>query len=295
MRVTNRMMIDNAIQNMSDNLERYNALNEKSSTQKQFQVASDNPMAASNSLKLRSSLTTLDGYQKTASLTDDWMSATDMVFDQMQTISQKALNLIESSLNDPSSMGERTTTLTDQMNQLLQEAINTANTSENGQYLFSGNKTDIKPFEMQNANTLVYKGDQKVMQRVIGYSSQTVALNITGDQSLQPFLEKMVQARNALQADDMTALRGALDGLQSASDTISLKRSQNGASQQQVQSVSDYLDKMTIDLKSMLTKNEDVNMAEALSNLTYQETAYKSVLEVSQRAISALNLFDYLQ
>jgi len=36
-------------------------------------------------------------------------------------------------------------------------------------------------------------------------------------------------------------------------------------------------------------------MAEAVAMLTSQETTYKAVLEVGQRAISALNLFDVLQ
>jgi hypothetical protein len=36
-------------------------------------------------------------------------------------------------------------------------------------------------------------------------------------------------------------------------------------------------------------------MAEAIAQLSSQETSYQAVLEVSQRAISALNLFDVLQ
>jgi hypothetical protein len=52
--------------------------------------------------------------------------------------------------------------------------------------------------------------------------------------------------------------------------------------------------KSQIELKALLSGKENVNAAEVISQLTYQETVYKSVLEVAQRTISASNLFDYL-
>jgi hypothetical protein len=44
----------------------------------------------------------------------------------------------------------------------------------------------------------------------------------------------------------------------------------------------------------VLSQKQDANLAEAISMLKNQETSYQVVLEVSQRAISALTLFDYL-
>jgi hypothetical protein len=52
---------------------------------------------------------------------------------------------------------------------------------------------------------------------------------------------------------------------------------------------------MKIETQSLLSKNEDVNMAEGIAQLANQETTYNAVLEVSKRAISALSLFDYLR
>jgi hypothetical protein len=45
----------------------------------------------------------------------------------------------------------------------------------------------------------------------------------------------------------------------------------------------------------LLSKKEDVNVAEAIVLLTGEKTTFDAVLEVSQRAISALSLFDYIQ
>ncbi|HEX2993231.1 MAG TPA: hypothetical protein VHP14_00305, partial [Anaerolineales bacterium] len=72
-------------------------------------------------------------------------------------------------------------------------------------------------------------------------------------------------------------------------------RTSNGARLRQVESAANFLETMQIETKSLLSKNEDLNMAEGIAMLANQETTYSAVLEVSQRAISALSLFDYLK
>ncbi|MGB9586319.1 MAG: hypothetical protein ACPL7A_02730, partial [Anaerolineales bacterium] len=68
----------------------------------------------------------------------------------------------------------------------------------------------------------------------------------------------------------------------------------NGARQRQVRLAKDRLEKAQIELKSLLSAKEDTNMTEAISYLQHQQTVYQTVLEVGQRAISAMSLFDLL-
>jgi flagellin-like hook-associated protein FlgL len=63
----------------------------------------------------------------------------------------------------------------------------------------------------------------------------------------------------------------------------------------EVQSATEYLVSTQTEAQSLLSKKEDANMAESISLLRNQETTYQAVLEVSQRAVSALSLFDYLK
>ncbi len=86
MRITHRMMAENAVHSMSENLERLSKLQSRLSTGKQFQVASDDPARASTSLSLRSNLQTLESYADTAETTRNWMTATDNAFDQLDDI-----------------------------------------------------------------------------------------------------------------------------------------------------------------------------------------------------------------
>ena len=177
---------------------------------------------------------------------------------------------------------------------MINQALDIGNTSNNGQYIFGGYQTDKKPFTLTDPNTVTYNGDANVMRRAIG-PSQSVSQNIPGDFAFYPLFKSLIDARNSLQSNNTAALRTALGAIQSSLTIVGENRTSNGARQRQVQSTMDYLDKVSTEVKGLLTTKEDVNMAEAIMLLRGQETAYQSVIEVSQRAISAFNLFDYMR
>ncbi len=293
MRVTNQMMTESAIRHMSSNLEAINKLQEKVYNNKSFLRPSDNPAASSLSLKLNSSLTTLQSYQDTAANANDWMSATDYAFGQMEDTATRAINLVTSGLNDTMGADERKNDLGTELDGLIQQALETANSSEKGQYIFSGYQINTKPFSIDTDGNLVYSGDSGAMVRNLG-PGQTVTVNTQGDQAFQPLMKAMMDARDALDNNDTDALRDSLDALQKGLDNVTTYRSANGARMRQVDQVSDYLDQSKTQMKSLLSENEDINMAEGIAMLNSQQTTYQAVIEVSQRAISALSLFDYL-
>ena len=294
MRITNQMMIQNAIQHMADNMDGINTYSNRISLGKQFLNASDDPVAASLCLNLKSTLKTTDTYKSTAELADDWMSANEFAFEQTEKIANQAINLVQRGLNDTLSVSERASALGTEMDKLYQQAMDIGNFSHNGQYLFSGYLTDQKPFVTQADGSPAYLGDANTITRTIA-PGQTVQVNVNGNNALLPFMQALFQARNDLNADPTGDLGADLTALQKALNTIDENRTSNGARQRQVQTATDYLDKVKLEVQGLLSKKEDVNLAEAISMLQGQETTYKSVLEVSQRAISALNLFDYLQ
>lgn len=318
MRITNRMMTDNAIQSMADNLEKMNKLQDKLSSMKQFQTASEDPVRASASLSLRSNLRTLESYMTTADSTINWMTASDSAFQQLEDLATRANTLVLRGLNDPLSGSERASTLGAEMQALLKEAVDVANTNVNGQYIFSGYQVNTKAFALTdgvattdtNGNPytpqiVAYTGDTGSMQRNLG-PDQSVTLNVRGDQAISGFLQNLKLASDALMtnnihnstdpaADNSLTLQTALSGLQSSLSVLDQYRTSNGARMRQVESASNFLETVNSETKSLLSKKEDTNMAEGIALLTNQKTTYEAVLQVSQRAISALSLFDYLQ
>ena len=149
-----------------------------------------------------------------------------------------------------------------------------------------------------------YLGDSGSIQRSLG-PDQAVTLNVRGDQSILGFVQNLIEATNALVQNnirntgnpltDPLTLESSLGEVKSSLDTISQYRASNGARMREVDSAANFLESVKIETKSMLSENEDLNMAEGIALLANQQTTYEAVLEVSQRAISALSLFDYLR
>jgi flagellar hook-associated protein 3 FlgL len=246
------------------------------------------------------------------------MSATDNAFEQLEQIAVRANNLILRGLNDSLSGSERALSIAPEMQNLINSAVEIGNTSVNGQYIFSGYQLNQKAFVLSDsAATLTdyqgnaftpkvinYLGDAGSMQRNLG-PDQSVSLNVRGDQAILGFLQNLILASNALMqnnindtgnaATDPLNLQSTLTALKSSLGTLDEYRTSNGARMRQVESAANFLETVKLETRSLLSEKEDTNMAEGIALLANQQTTYQAVLEVSQRAISALSLFDYLR
>ena len=315
MRITSRMTVDTAVKHITENQEKMNKLQNQISSTKQFQNASEDPVNSSLSLGLRSNLRTLDSFVETTGSTNDWMNATEFALGNLETIAMRANTLVLQGLNETIANKDRASTLGIEMRDLLSQALDIGNTTHNDQYIFSGYQVKDKPFQLDpdtlkvpptytdylgNATAayqkITYKGDAGVMQRTLA-PDQSIPMNVSGKPAVNDILGSLLTAYEALVKDpyDSSTLQNALGGIKTSLDTLSQYRTSNGTRLRQVGTAADYLDQVKIETKSLLSKKEDTNMAEAYASLAGQKATYQAVLEVSQRAISALSLFDYMQ
>jgi flagellar hook-associated protein 3 FlgL len=308
MRITQQMITGGAVQHMAENQDMMRILQEKIASGKSFEVSSDDPVNASLSLGLRSSITQMQNYLDTNDKTNEWLNATDFVLTQMQDAGTKAQNLILRGLNDSLGANERANSLAPDMGGLLKQALEMGNYTQNGQYIFSGVYTNTQTFSMDASTTpptVVYNprpaapalpppGINSTLQRTIA-PNQNVTINIMGETSLKPFIQAISDAQQALQANDTTALQTALNALQSGMTMLDQARTTTGARLRQVQTAGDYMDKAQLEARGLLSKKEDANLAEAITTLKSQETTYQAVLQVAQRTISASSLFDLMR
>ncbi len=292
MRVTHRMMMESAIRNMDDSLQKLYTLQQKASTGKEFQRASDDPSAVSTVLTLRSTIEVNKSYISSAQLSDDWMSATDNALEQMLEVAKRAVELAQTGMADTEGSDERQA-LANEMGSLLQQAVDIGNISHLGNYIFAGFSTTTVPYTLNSDSTVTYNGDTGVMLRNIG-PSQTISQNIIGETYFRDLFESLVTARDALISDDSDSIQTALGDLESALDLVNQCVTLNGTRQRQVQLSEERLESTQTDLEILLSDKEDVSMTEVAALLTNQQTTYQAVLEVSNRAISALSLFDML-
>ncbi len=296
MRISDQMMTNRMIQYMNDNKEKLADLNNQVASGKKYHAYSENPSQVAASQTIRSSLNTSKIYIETANEIDNWMDATDIAFNQIQTALINATTLVERGLSDTMGADERANSIAPELDSILDQLLTTTNASIQDKYIFSGFQVNIKPFSVSatDPDVIEYHGDNGIMNHEIGVG-QSVQKNINNPTVMNSMFNAVIRAKNALLNNDMTELNGSLTDLNNAMTSVGDLSATNGARQRQVSSSIDHLELANLSLKNLLSDKEDVNMAEAVAMLTSQETTYKAVLEVGQRAISALNLFDVLQ
>ncbi|PWH18097.1 MAG: flagellar hook-associated protein 3 [Anaerolineae bacterium] len=302
MRITQRMMTERAIEYMDENLKRLYQLQEKVASGKEFLRPSDNPSGVTSALNLRSVLKMNNAYLDSAATTESWMSATDFALIQTTQLATRALNLTRQGMTDTLGTEQRNT-LAAELDMVLQQVLSVANTNHQGSYIFGGLKTLNPPFALIDSNSdstldsVVRNGDNGTIYRLIS-PNLTVAQNISGYELFPELLEAIMDARDALRnngdPNQFNQLQSAIGALETQINRVNEALTTNGARQREVRLTKDRLEKSQIELKSLLSQKEDVNMTEAISYLQHQQTVYQTVLEVGKRAISALSLFDLL-
>jgi flagellar hook-associated protein 3 FlgL len=287
-------MIENAVRAMGDNLEALSRLQTKAASGKKFEKPSDDPKAAQSAFNLRTSLRSTQAFLETAHTADEWMAANEMAFNQMIDMATKAINASLSGVSD-SNDDEVRPTLAGQIDSYLASAIEIGNTRYQGQYIFSGFKTTTEPFTFVagSPDTVSYSGDFGVIQRDMGID-QSMTVNVNGDTAFSPLYGAMITARDALLANDVPALQSAIDDLNSAVEVIKQQRSFNGAREKQVQGIVANLEQTELTIEGWISDNENANLVEVITQLRYQETVYQAALEVGNRTLATINLFDLL-
>jgi flagellin-like hook-associated protein FlgL len=175
-RLTNQIMLVASKQNMSDSLNRLYQLQQKASTGQKYATASENPAIAAQGISLRSTQNQIDVYQSTMASTNTWLDTTDQALQQVTDTLKNAQNLIIQALNDTQGPDEHKITAT-AVDGLIQQLIDVGNTEDRGRYIFSGLKTDTKPFVLSSGSAGTLVDHIQMNMTVTSPASGSITLN----------------------------------------------------------------------------------------------------------------------
>lgn len=296
MRVTTKMMLSDASSLLNKNLERLKRLQTEAASGKKLQRISDDPYATEQALSFRSALALSKGNLRSIDLSENWMEATDAALGQLSDLVTHANTIAEQGANDTIAASEREG-LAQNIDELLQQVLQLANTRHRGQHIFAGFQTDRPPFVL-NAGpppAATYQGDNGEIQRQVA-PDYKMTINVSNG---GPF-PAVFQALSNLVTDLRDTSPGAgqrvanrLTGLESAADKVLASRASIGAKLDRLQDTGSRLEQVQIGLETLLSKAEDADMAETIMNLAQQEMAYRTALQVNGRVLQP-SLLDFL-
>ena len=145
MRITNSMLVSNTIWNIGNNTKRLAEASERQSTQSKISLPSDDPVVATNAVKYRNYVSTVEQYQSNVTNATSWMSVTESAISDLNDVVQEIRDKTVQAANGTQS-AESLSSIKSEIAQLKKAAIDVLNTSYAGRYVFAGYNTDSAPY-----------------------------------------------------------------------------------------------------------------------------------------------------
>jgi len=304
MRVTNSTMINKAIRNVDGAFRRYIQHQEKVASGRSINHLSDDPHGAARAVRLRSVLRGVEQYKRNAENADISVRTYDDNLNKVGSILNRVRELVVRGATDSATPTEREA-MAVEVRELFDELVHAGNASHLGAYMYAGYKTGKSPFEavddIAHVNWPVrYVGDSGVNRTEVG-PGLTVEINITGGQVFMGegggvnVFKTVRQIEQHLSGSDVPELSGSdLANLDEAINQVLKFRAELGGRGSRLELVISRLESDSVSITELLSKTEDVDLAEAIMRLAEQEVVYQAALAAAARSVQA-GLLQYLK
>ncbi|WP_324668259.1 flagellar hook-associated protein FlgL [Geochorda subterranea] len=313
MRISSRQIVDNVLINLHRNYARLDRLQTRLSSGKRVMLPSDDPAGAATATRLRAFVLDNEQYLKNAQAALGWLTATDSALQDVVSVLHRARELtINAARGDLP--GDAREALASEFDQLIRHLVQVANTTHGGRYIFGGTQTEQAPYVSTDdvdgyVDTVTFYGNDQEMiyeigpgvRQAVSVSGATVFDHGSGGGSGPPvtvatgLFSTLITIRQHISDGEVDQLSGQdLADLDQALDHVLRTLSRVGARQNGFELVAERLQSQEVNLKDLLSKTEDLDVAEAIVELKMQENVYRLALASGARIIQP-TLLDFLR
>lgn len=314
MRVTNIMMINNMKYNVNNNMSRLERLQYETSQGKKFRYPSDDPIGVSRSLKFYTDIAKGEQHQKNANDAVSWMKTTEAALNELNAIVLRAHELTVQAANGPNI--EELDKIQTEIDELKESMIQIANSTYSGRRLFSGYQTDKDLVDKDGNYNINVEIEDPVKREIFQYNTgvaervdvNTLGMTVFGTGTIdapeydknavdgeKPYLMTLFEnlSKN-LGNHDQKEIQKDIGRIKNAYDNILKVTAEFGARTNRMELTKNKLDDSVFNLKSLMSDNENVDLAEAFTRLLTEENVYRASLGVTGRVIQP-SLMDFLR
>lgn len=184
MRITNTMMAANTIRNINNAANRLAKAQEVVTSQQTIQQPSDDPVVATRTIKYRNYVATVEQYQTNVETATSWQEVTESALQDLNKIITDARTLTSQADNDTLSE-DQLAAIKEKVEVLLDEAVQTMNSTYAGRYVFAGFSTGEAPYELVDmtdssgnviGQTVTFKGEYLSLGGVVSSTVDSATL-----------------------------------------------------------------------------------------------------------------------
>jgi flagellar hook-associated protein 3 FlgL len=263
---------------------------------------SSNPVAAGENVLLLNQIQEDDSYSSTTSQVTGQLQVADSALGSVVTQLTQAISLATSANNGTMNTSQ-VNAVGSQLQGILGEVIQMANTSYQGQFIFAGTATSTQPFDSAGNYTVTAAEGGQTVNFLTTPSNQKIQLNVPGSQIFTGNGNSSVSVMGALNALIADYSGTTVDEAQATADTNTLNSALNFVSEQrvtidnsinQVSASSSAATSEALQLTSAQTNLMQADVGQVSTQLSTAETQ-ATALEDTIAQLGSGSLFDKLQ
>lgn len=187
-----------------------------------------------------------------------------------------------------------------EVDQLIEQTLQVANTKLRNDYIFAGTAIDTPPFTATRnpagkVTGVTYVGNSGQAEIKLSESS-SIAPGTTGttNSAISSLLNQLVALRDALNVNSGTAVTAAQTGLITSEDALVSALAETGGVELRIEASRTQLTSRNENLERLVSAEADLDLPTTIVRLNQSQTAYQAALQ-SAANIMSLSLMDYMR
>ncbi|WP_088009524.1 flagellar hook-associated protein FlgL [Indiicoccus explosivorum] len=288
MRVTQSMLSNNMLRNLSDSYSKMGKLQDQLTTGKKVNRPSDDPVVAMKGIGYRTQLDKVQQFQRNLGEAHSWLDSTDDTLDKVGSAIHRANELMISAADGTKTPQDRAM-IAEEIKQLQEHVQDLANTKIGDKFIFSGTKTDT-PLSANGAIGTDAAFDKPVEFEV--FDGVTVQVNTNARQLFTDMNKTFDDMLTNL--DTGENLDQSIGEVQGQLDSLLEMRANVGARQNRVELMENRLATQEIIATKQMSENENIDYEEVITEMITQESVHRAALSVGAKIIQP-TLVDFLR
>lgn len=252
---------------------------------------SDDPSAMNQVLNMQSQMQSLQQISSNNSTATAITQQSYSALNNLQSISTSAGELVTEGASGTTSPADYAA-YSQQLTQLIKQALDTANTQYNGNYIFGGTQTTTPPFTATydasgNVTGVTYTGTASGISMETGQGN-TVSPYTDGatNQQMADFINNLVTLQSAMNSASPTAVQATQSSLQTSEDNVITAVSGIGAVQSGLQADQALNQSAFTSLQGLVSTDTSTDVATTTVQFSQAQAAYQAALEAGAKIMA---------
>lgn len=311
MRITANTFSNSLVDQLATLTQRQYRLQNQASTGQLFTNPDEAPEAMQQVMNLQQEGNAVGQYRNNVANLREWSQANYSVMQSLKKISDRVGELATSA--DGTKSPDEMKAYAAEVNQLIQQAVQAAQSKYNGGYLLGGTLNDQPPFTTQtdangNVVSVAYNGNQGApeveLAEGVTLTVQVVGANSTGagapglitdSRTGADFFNHMIALRDHMLAGDSASIVNSdIPNLGKDEENLVLQMGSTGAVQARLDASETLLAQRADSLQKQISDKSNADLAQTLVRLNQTQTAYQAALQSGAKLLNQ-SLLNYLQ